>query len=612
MLLNVFGKLPGILTRRERIQTGLLIVLLLITAILEAVSIASVLPFLSVAANPDMVASNQHLAWLYRISPAEDIDGFLIMLGVGALLVMLFGLALKSLVIYAMTRFGNMRVFSISARLLEAYSRRPYVWFLSEHSSALAKTVLSETQEAVNGALIPALRLVAQAFVIVSLLTMLLLVDPLVAGVSLLVFGGAYALLLLVLRRYLVVIGQRRVEANRQRFQIVQDLLSGIKEIKFLQLEATYLRHFRKPAVTFSDCKAKAAVLGEVPRHAIEGLAFGGIIAVTLFMLFRADGNLPEIIPVLGLYAVAGLRLLPALQQVYLHLTKLRFTEPVLNNFIDVLEEAEQQVQLEPVVDQAVKSERAGEHLLKPPTSGFAMQDIWFRFPGSEMFILRSVDFDVRVGEIVGIAGPTGAGKTTLVDVLLGLLAPERGRLLVDGHQVPPEALPAWQRLIAYVPQSTFLVDDTLAFNIAFPEKGQAIDMDRVRAAARVAQIDGFIENDLEAGYATTVGERGARLSGGQKQRLGIARAIHRNAPILVLDEATSALDESTQERVMQSLLNDDPNRSIVMIAHRPSTLRLANRIYCLERGRVRDVVSYQQFLTNKADTSANGERLAK
>ena len=317
-----------------------------------------------------------------------------------------------------------------------------------------------------------------------------------------------------------------------------------------LGLEEGYVRRFNLPAARMARANTFKGVIGEAPRFLLQGIAFGGMLLVILVLLIRGDGGLGGILPMLAVYAFAGLRLLPAMQQVYNQVTLLRFNRVTL----DALHRDIREIGVNEI----------GEEAGAPPASvppirlrdKLELAGIHYNYPNTERSALRGLDLEIRAQTTVGIVGGTGAGQTTALDLILGLLVPGLGEIRVDGVAITPDNLRAWQNSIGYVPQQIFLTDDTIAANIAFGLPRDEIDMDAVERAARVAELHGFISTDLPLGYQTRVGERGVRLSGGQRQRIGIARALYHDPDVLIMDEATSALDNLTEKAVMDAVHN--------------------------------------------------------
>jgi ATP-binding cassette, subfamily B, bacterial PglK len=413
---------------------------------------------------------------------------------------------------------------------------------------------------------------------------LLIIVDPLLAlsvGVVLgLTYAGIYAAMSGRLKR----LGQARIEANNERFTAVSEAFGAAKEVKVGGLEQAYIQRFAKPAEIFAKGQATASVIGQLPRFALEAIAFGGMLLVMLYLMAKS-GSFAAALPIIALYAFAGYRIMPALQQIYGAFTQLRFAGPALDALHQDLSSLQtanaQQGNLSPL----------------PLTQAIRLEQVSYCYPNAPQPALKGIDLTIPAHSTVGFVGATGSGKTTTVDVILGLLESQDGHLSVDGQLITAANRRQWQCAIGYVPQHIYLADESVAANIAFGVKAKDIDQQAVECAAKIANLHEFVINDLPQGYATTVGERGVRLSGGQRQRIGIARALYHNPQVLILDEATSALDNLTEQAVMEAVNNLGHDITIILIAHRLSTVRQCDQIYLLERGEVKAQGTFEELI---------------
>jgi len=354
----------------------------------------------------------------------------------------------------------------------------------------------------------------------------------------------------------------------------VSEAFGGIKEVKLGGLEQPTLSRFDAAAKRFAGTQLTAQVVALLPRFALEIIAFGGILGLVLFLMHRSAG-LQAVLPIIALYALAGYRLLPALQMAYDQATKLRFSGAGL----DRLHKDLTTHRIEPVKDASTGTVF--------PQRQISLAGVTFSYPNAERHALEDIYLEIPARSTVGLVGKTGSGKTTAVDIMLGLLRPQSGTMTVDDVVVTPQNCRAWQKSLGYVPQQIFLADESVAANIAFGVPDKAIDRNAVERAAKIANLHQFIVDELPAGYETIVGERGIRLSGGQRQRIGIARALYHEPRVLILDEATSALDNLTEQAVMDAVHNLSGEITIILIAHRLSTVRECDRIFVLELGRL-------------------------
>jgi ABC-type multidrug transport system fused ATPase/permease subunit len=591
-MIKTYRKILALLSPREKRQFLLLFLMVLGVGLLEVVGVASILPFLAVTSDPSVIERNAILSRVYALSGVGSPQDFLVVLGAGVFCVVVFGLIFKALTFHMLFRFTSMRIYSISTRLMHGYLAQPYVWFLSRNSADLGKNMLSEVDRVVHHVLIQAMRFMAQSVVIACLVILLVIAKPEVAFGAAIVLGGAYSLVYLLARRRVKFRGADQLAANAARFKIVNEAFGGIKDVKTLGLEKVYLERFRGPARRVSQAEYYVLTLSEVPRHLLEAVAFGGMLLLVLWLLVSSDnGSISEILPLLGLYAFAGVRLFPASQQMYSAFTKLRFGGAMLDNLH---------------ADLAAVSAAARAPL--PPvakplglTRALELRGVRFSYPETDRAALNGLDMTIAANTTVGVVGGSGAGKTTAVDVILGLLEPQEGVVLVDGVAVDASNRRSWRRSVGYVPQQIFLTDDTIAANIAFGVPADQIDMGAVERAARIAELHDFVLTELPGGYDTIVGERGVRLSGGQRQRIGIARALYHDPDVLVLDEATSALDNLTEKAVMDAVANLGHAKTIVLVAHRLSTVRGCDTIFRMERGVVAAQGSYNALYAEDA-----------
>jgi ABC-type multidrug transport system fused ATPase/permease subunit len=589
-MLASLKKLISLLDARERRRATLVLLVMMGTALSEAAGVASVMPFIAVLSNPDVVVSNRWLAWAFEAGGFTSRRDFLVSLGAGFFLLLLLSLGLKALGSWAQLRFSFNRSASWGSRLVAAYLRQPYDWFLNHSSAALATSILSEVDAVITGALIPVMRAVAQALVAVVLLGLLVIVDPLLAACTGIVMGGSLASVAAYFRQQLRLASEQRYTATQTRFKIIQETFGGIKEVKLRGLERVALSRFNIPSEERVRWQIWANLVEQIPPLAMQAILFGGMLAILTYLV-ATRGTLQDALPVVALYALAGYRLMPATQALLEGSTRLRVSEVAIENlardFHTLLYE-------QPTTDSAAPS--TGESRLGMRSS-MVLHGIHYTYPEAERPALCDVTVTVKACQSIGIVGSSGSGKSTLVDVALGLLHPQRGYVEVDGERLRDTQMRTWQRSLGYVPQQIYLADDTIAANIAFGLNPTRIDMAAVERAARVASLHEYITKDLPEGYATRVGERGVRLSGGQRQRIGIARAMYHDPDVLFLDEATSALDNLTEQAVMDAMRILHQRKTVVMIAHRLSTVRHCDCIYMLDRGQVVAQGTYGELL---------------
>ena len=584
--MNILKKIIYILSPHERKRAVLMMAMLLVMAILDMVGVASIMPFITVLTNPDIIENNFLLKFMYDNSSAlgvNNINEFIIALGILVFFVLVISLIFKAITTYAQLRFVLMREYSIGKRLMQGYLSQPYSWFLNRHSADFGKTILSEVNLVIIQALTPMISLLANGAMVLAILMLLVIVDPIMAFFISFTFGLAYWFIYKIVKNYLKIIGQERLRVNQLRFKSVSEAFGAGKEVKLGGLEHVYIGRFAETSKIFAKHQASAQVLSTVPRFAIEAIGFGGIILVILYYLAKTN-TFTNSLPIVALYAFAGYRVLPALQKIYNSVTQLRFVGPALDNLYNELK-----------FNQPNEIFKSVDPL--PLEKVISLKNISFNYPNTQQASLKNINLEIAACTTVGLVGSTGSGKTTAADIILGLLEPQKGRLEVDGKVINDQNRKEWQKSIGYVPQHIYLSDDTVTANIALGVNSNDISYKSIERAAKAANLHEFIINELPLGYKTTVGERGIRLSGGQRQRLGIARALYHNPKVLVLDEATSAMDNLTEKLVMDAINKLRGDTTIIIIAHRLTTIKNCEVIFLLEKGELKNQGSFDELI---------------
>ena len=574
-------------TFREIKKLILLTVMILIMGLLDMIGVASILPFVAVLTNPSLIETNSIINAIFNVSiifGIKDDKDFLFILGVLVFAMLVISLSFKALTVYAQHRFVQMREYTIGKRLFESYLRQPYSWYLNRNSADLGKNILSEIQAIIGNGLNPLIEIMAKGVIAIAMILLLILIDIKLALVVGLILGGAYSLIFYVLRSFLNRIGEVRLNSNKSRFLILSEAFGAIKEIKIKNLEKIFINRFDAPSKNYAKTTAQSQIAKNLPRFFLEAIAFGGAMLLILYLMMK-KGNFNEVLPVIALYIFAGYRLIPSLQQIYNSLTQLAFINPSLNSLVNDLKNLSE-----------IKSYDNQDNVLFKKK--ISLNNIQYSYPNSSRVTLKNINLTVNAKNVVGLVGSTGSGKTTIVDIILGLLETQKGTLEVDGKIITKKNIHIWQRIIGYVPQNICLIDDTIASNIAFGIDKKSIDLKSLEKASRIANLHSFVENELEKKYQTIIGERGVRLSGGQIQRIGIARALYHSPQVLVLDEATSALDNQTEKAVMDAINNLSKNITIILIAHRLSTVKICDEIYLLNNGELKQQ-TYDELIKN-------------
>jgi ATP-binding cassette, subfamily B, bacterial PglK len=547
-----------------RKKLALVFFLSLAQGIFQVIGVTSIFPFLAIAADPDRIRHSQFgLRFLALLPPMSNRE-LLITAGIVAIVGLLLSNAVNLLAEYARTRYAHSFGHWLRVRLLRKMASQPYGYFLQRNSGDLLKKVVGDVMNYIDGVLLPLLDSIARGLTAALLLATLFLVQPVIALSAALGLGAFYLIIFRLLAR-------KRREANEGlrtsfagSYREAQQMLGGIKPIKVHRAEEHFLSRFAGYSAIVAQMFARVPIIGNSARYLVEPLAFGGLVLAVVVLAARGR-DFSDILPNLGVMAVAGYRLIPTLQLLYGQVTQLTSMRYSLDEVFEEFAAAERE-------DKAGKIEIS---LRKPRPiewqDAITLDAISFIYPGTDRPVLDRFSVTIQKNMSIGFIGPTGSGKSTLIDLLLGLHRPTSGRVLIDGVPLTPELIPSWQATIGYVPQEIFFIDDTIARNIALGVPDNEIDDARLQEVCAIAQILDFIETELRDGFQTPAGERGVRLSGGQRQRLGLARALYHRPSLLLLDEATSALDNATEAKLIEALRGLTGKLTIVMATHRLS-----------------------------------------
>jgi len=580
-------KMIALLSRRERKQLYWLLVAMIVMAVVEVSSVGSIMPFMTVISNPDVIMTHKWLGLLYKTFHFESSKTFLLALGVSVFVILIISNTCTAIITWMIFHFTWLRNHSISKRLFSKYLTEPYVFFLNRNTADLEKNILNEVQLVAIGILNSLLMIIKSGVTILLLFSLLVVIDPILAIIVSVLLGTAYFILFGFSSKKLRRIGCERAEANTKRFQMVNEALSGIKVLRVLRREGYFLDEFSKYSFIVSYNFVKKSVIAQLPRYGFEIIAFGGVLLIILYFL-ATEGGLDKIVPILSLYAFAGYRMMPAMQTVFNKAANIRYIIPSLDIlYTDLCSN-----------DTAEMADEVGEHIYEPIClkQGIHLKNIAFSYPGQMKPVFENLDVYIPVKKTIGLAGTTGSGKTTIIDILLGLLKPENGELLVDNIKIDVTNMSGWQSIIGYVPQDIFLTDESVMGNIALGVPQTKINRDSIVRASKLANLHEFIMNELPNEYETLVGERGIRISGGQRQRIGIARALYHDPEVLIFDEATSSLDGVTEKKIMQEINNLSQKKTIIMIAHRLTTLQECDEIFLIDKGKIIDKGKYHQL----------------
>jgi ATP-binding cassette, subfamily B, bacterial PglK len=579
---NLLVRLWHHISKRRQRQFMLLLVLMFMNVFAELISLSAVLPFLGVLIAPDRLFNQPFVADLAHAWGITSADQLVLPMTVVLIVAALVAGVVRLLMLWVSTRLAFATGIDLSLEVFRRTLYQPYRVHVTLHSSEVISGV-NKASAMMFGVLLPGLMVISSFILMVGIILTLLAIDAMVAIIAAVSFGASYGIITRFCHRQLQRDSQRIATEQTRVVKALQEGLGGIRDILLDGTQMFFSEIYRKSDHILKRAQGNLIFIGQSPRAAMEAIGVA-LIGVFAYILSRQSEGLVTALPILGVFALGAQRLLPNIQQIYASWVSIAASQASL---VDLLE----------FLDQPLPTDT---YQLEPAPllfhDGIRFDNVRFRYSSDGPWVLDGINFSISKGARVGFVGSTGSGKSTLLDLLMGLLEPSEGQILVDGQPISGNHPGAWQRSIAHVPQSIYLADTTLAENIAFGVPPDTIDMDRVQQAARQAQIADFIESSPE-GYQAYVGERGIRLSGGQRQRIGIARALYKQASVLVFDEATSALDNATELSVMTAIEGLSSDLTILIIAHRLTTVQRCDTIVELEYGQVLAQDTYEQLI---------------
>lgn len=576
-------------TKSELRKVYLLFVGIVIMGFLEVIGVAAVIPFIAVVISPELVFENIYLLQTYNLFNFQNVNNFTVFLGAALILTLLVSNGFQVFMTWCIAYFTNAQGSRLAVRLLKNYLMRPYSFFLDRNTSDLGNNILFEVHRVTRGVFMQSVIVLSKIIVVFFLFSVLIFVDPMIAFSAAIFLGSTYAIIFILVKNKLRNLGLATTKDNFALLKSGNEAMSGIKDIKLRGSENEFISRFSLPSINIANYTAKKTLISLLPRYLLEVVAFGGIVAIIITLLAINEGTVSSVIPVISLYLVASYRLMPAFQQIYIGFSAIKFDFPAFENLVKEF---------------SIPNNENQNEVNGPPVlfkEKLQIDKLEFTYESSGIPVLNELDLTIYPKTTVGIVGLTGSGKTTLVDIILGLLTPKSGVISSDDIEINSSNRSAWQKNIGYVPQSIFLIDDTIIANIAFGVTNHEISIERAIKAAKMANLHEFIST-LPEQYKTVVGERGVRLSGGQRQRIGIARALYYNPEILVLDEATSSLDGITEEIIIDTITSLSHKITIIMIAHRLSTVKSCDVIHMMNNGKVVNSGTYEHLMTHSAE----------
>ena len=579
-MVKIFKKMNKLLDAKQKRIMVLIVFLMLIGGVLESLSISVVIPVVSVLLDPNAVENNQLLRTIYQGLHLQNVTQFTVVM----LIALIVAFILKNLFLFLQNvvqlRFVYTNQFATSRRMMINFMKRPYEYYLNADTAVIQRNITSDVNN-MYGLILSVLQLISEGVVFACLVAVLLVVDAKMIMTIAVLLVAVLFLIKVVLKPIMVKAGQENQDYYSGLYKWIEQSVMGIKEIKIANKEQYFINEYAKCGFGYVNAVQKYNLFNSTPRLLIETVCIAGLVLYMMVVMLQG-ATVTEMLPQLTTFGLAAMRLIPSANRINNYLTSISYFEPFFMGVSDHLQEE--------IHDKSmIYDVEAYEHKKKVEKldirKKITLEDITYKYPNSEQLIFNHADMEIPIGSAVGIVGSSGSGKTTVVDILLGLLELQTGNIYADGVNVR-DNYEGWLKNIGYIPQTIFMIDSTIRKNVAFGIADEDIDDDRVWAVLKEAQLDEFVRS-LPEGLDTGIGERGIRLSGGQRQRIGIARALFEDPEVLVLDEATSALDNDTEAAIMESINRLHGKKTLIIIAHRLQTIEKCDIVYRVEQGKV-------------------------
>lgn len=588
-MFKLIKQLFSLLSPSQRRRFFGLQMLVVLTAFAEVLGVVSMAPFMAIVGDISILNGDGFLADIYTKSGLASPNEFVFWLGVNVLVLLFIAALISMYTTWRLSMFATSIGSEIADTLYQFYINQSWLFHSTTSSAQLTRQVANETTRLTTLVLQPLMQMNARIVLALFMSLGIFIYNPMVAIIGLLIFSVAYTLLYKIVKFQLHNNGEIISNIHEVRFRLMNEGFGGIKDVLLLGRNTDFINRFEESGKKLAYSLGTNNALAHVPRYLMELVAFGAMIGLVLYLLLTYQGDLGIILPVLSVYALAGFKLLPAFQQIYLSLALIKGNISAFESIKDDLENSKKMN----------KKGLLGPFNLEDKLellNSIKMQNISFTYPGKADQALSGLNLSIPANKVVGIVGPSGSGKSTAIDVLLGLIEPQEGQVLIDDVQIQENNKRAWQNTIGFVPQSIFLSEGSIAENVAFGLPVKNINLEQVKVAIQLAHLDELVA-ELPEGIDTKVGERGVQLSGGQRQRIGIARALYHEASVLVFDEATSALDGITEKIIMDAIHDFNGQKTIIMIAHRLKTVQKCDIIFFIDKGKVIDQGTYQELI---------------
>ena len=584
-MLKVIIELFSLLTPSQRKRFYVLQVLIVIMTFIEILSIASIVPFMALVGDPSVLERDNLLATIYLKYNFETYE-FIFYLGVIVLISLTVASIVSIYITWRIAMFPPRIGTEIAHRLFSYYLDQDFLFHTKGSSSKLTKKISNESKRVSDQILTPLIYANARIVLVFFIILIMFLYDPLVLISALTIFISAYFILFKFVRTKLQSYGSNISEMLSKRFRLMSDSFGGIKDILLLGRSSNFKKLFLKTSDELAYSEGNIAVIERTPRYFMELLAFGSMIALVLYLVKNSQGNLGLLLPILSVYALAGMKLLPSLLLIYSSAATVKGNLAAYEAIREDLKNANKS-----------NLPNHNDHTFSKYNE-INLKEVTFTYPDKINPALDQISLTIKANSLVGFVGTSGSGKSTLIDVIIGLIKPQKGEVTINGTSLNKQNLRAWQNKIGFVPQSIFLTEGTIAENVAFGIPYDLINYEQVERALKIANLKELVSK-LEKGVHSTVGERGVQLSGGQRQRIGIARMLYYEAEVFVFDEATSALDGITEKTIMDAIYNFTGKKTLIIIAHRLKTVQKCDEIFMMENGRIIDSGTYQYLLQN-------------
>lgn len=587
-ILSVIKDIFSVLDERTKRRYYILQLVFFLSAIFQVIGIASIGPFISILSNPAIIHTNPILSAINEFAGFEKDVHFIVASAAGSLTMILSSNLVAGMTVWLSYRFSVSLGTTLQQKAFRNFLYKDYLSHKTENYNRKISIVAHQVPRFVYMLFQPFLLFTSQLFVAVLILAGLFALDPLLAMIAGVIIGGSYLATYVYLRRKLSYHGEVVSDRNEKIQELLSEAFIGIKDVKLDSMEKRYIEEFNSVNVRGLKSQSFISLSGELPKFIIESIAFGAILVLAVILIITKE-NLSSVVPILSIYAIAGYKLLPTMQQIYKSLSSLSGHGSVASLIKNCIEPMDEPLEPNPKLLQEMQ------------IANIRLQDAKFSYNEDSVPAVDNINLELKRGQVYSLVGHSGSGKSTLADLVLGLLLLDSGKLVVDGQTMTPNRLPAFRKKLGYVAQNIFILDDTVAKNVAFGEPEDSIDIDRVQTALRMANATEFV-NKLPLGLEAKLGQDGKLLSGGQRQRIGIARALYKDTNLLVLDEPTSALDLESEYTFMKTLDSIKKDLIILIISHRPAAIEMCDHVIFMSNGKIEKIGSFQELIqTDKA-----------